>query len=260
MTSADGVGKVSRKRYEEVAEALLAEIRSGRLAVGSTLPGELELVGQFGVSRHTIREALRRLEDLGLIGRHQGVGTVVRSRHSTESYVQAVRTPAEMLQYPEHSRLVVVGTDQVRASRALARLLDCPVGMNWAVIRCVRRLKGTRVPMCWSDVYVLPEYAGIAEVIGRRRGPVYELISRRFGETIESVDIDIIARTVPEGIAEALGVEPGSPSLTVVRRYRGEGRRLFEVSVSEHPGDRYTYSLQLRRGWQSGNAGSWVTG
>jgi hypothetical protein len=64
-----------------------------------------------------------------------------------------------------------------------------------------------------------------------------------------------------EALAEVLEVAARSPSLQVVRRYFGEDRKVFEVSVSEHPADRYTYSIQLRRGWQSGaeGAGSWTT-
>lgn len=259
MTRAKGGGGAPQKRYEAVAAALLGEIRSGRPAVGSSLPGELELVARFGVSRHTVREALRRLEELGLIDRHQGIGTMVKSRHSTDTYVQTVRSPEELLRYPAESRLTVVGTESVRTGRSLARLLGCPVGTPWMLIRCLRRLKGARTAMCWSDVYVLPEYAGIAAAIGRRPVPVYELLCRRYGETVTTVDIDILARTVPPAAAPALKVDPGSPCLTVVRRYRGKGRRLFEVSVSVHPGDRYTYSLQLRRGWQSAG-GAWSAG
>ena len=112
-----------RTRYQQVAESLLADIRSGRLPVGCTLPGELELVEQFGVSRHTVREALRRLEELGLIGRRQGRGTVVQARQSAPAYVQSVRSPAELLQYPEDARLALVSSAQVRTGRRLARLL-----------------------------------------------------------------------------------------------------------------------------------------
>ena len=71
------------------------------------------------------------------------------------------------------------------------------------------------------------------------------------------VEIDIRAGLVPAEIAKPLDVLPGTPSLTVIRRYLGPDRRLFEISVSEHPADRYTYSLQLRRGWQSGSGGGW---
>lgn len=246
-----------RKRYQEVAETLLAEIQSGKLSVGATLPGELELVEQFGVSRHTVREALRRLEQLGLIGRRQGRGTVVLSRESAPSYVQSVRSPAELLQYPAGARLSLVASATLRAGRRLARLLRCPVGSEWFRLSCLRRFHDTNLEMCWVDVYVLPEFSAIAELIGKRAQPVYELIEERFGERVESVDVDIMARLVPETIAAPLGVAPGTPSLTVVRRYYGAGRRLIEASVAEHPGERYTYSLQLRRGWQSG--GGWST-
>lgn len=246
----------SRKRYEQVAESLIAEIRARRLGVGDTLPGELELTQRFGVSRHTIREALRKLEELGLIDRQQGVGTVVRSRQPTQSYVQAVRSPAELLQYPPESKLIVMDTGEVRATRRLARQLGCATGTKWFRISCIRRLRESKLPICWVDVYVLPDYASIAELVGRRQ-PVYEAIEQRFGQQVATVEIDIRAGLVGEAIAKPLDVPAGSPSLTVIRRYLGPDRRLFEISVSEHPAERYTYSLQLRRGWQSGSGGGW---
>mgnify|MGYP002778515996 CR=1 FL=1 len=249
-----------RKRYQHVAESLIADIRAGRLAVGDTLPGEIELTTQFSVSRHTVREALRRLEDLGLIGRHQGVGTVVKSRQPTQSYVQAVRSPAELLQYPAESKLSVLATEEVRLGRKLARQLGCPTGSRWMRISCLRRLRESRLPICWVDVYVLPEHAAVADVIGRRAQPVYELLEQRFGQKVATVDIEIKGGTVPPHMLEALEVAAGTPSLTLVRRYAGPDQRLFEVSVSEHPADRYTYSLQLKRGWQSGANGGWSAG
>lgn len=246
-----------RKRYEQVAEALIAEIRARRIGVGETLPGEIELTERFSVSRHTVREALRRLEELGLIDRQQGVGTVVRARQPIQSYVQAVRSPAELLQYPAEARLTVVNTGEVRASRRLARQLGCTTGSRWFRISCLRRLRQSKLPICWVDVYVLPDYASIAELVGRRQ-PVYEAIEQRFGQQVAAVDIEIGAGLIADAIAKPLEVAPGTPSLTLVRRYYGPDRKLFEVSVSEHPADRFTYSLQLRRGWQSGAAAGWA--
>lgn len=246
----------SRKRYEQVADTLIGEIRGRKIGIGATLPGELELTERFGVSRHTVREALRKLEELGLIDRQQGVGTVVRARQPMQSYVQAVRSPAELLQYPPESKLIVVGTGEVRATRRLARQLGCATGSRWFRISCMRKLRDSKVPICWVDVYVLPDYASIADVVGRRQ-PVYEAIEQRFGQQVAAVDIDIRAGLVAAEIAKPLDVAPGTPSLTVIRRYLGPDRKLFEVSVSEHPADRYTYSLQLKRGWQSGAAGGW---
>ena len=62
--------KVKQKRvYHEVADQIEEAIVSGLLKPGEKLPAERELVGQFDISRRTLREALRILEQKGLIDR-----------------------------------------------------------------------------------------------------------------------------------------------------------------------------------------------
>ena len=63
---------------DQVAEALTAEIRGGRLVPGDRLPSEAVLVEQFAVSRSVVREALSRLKSLGLVDSRQGSGVFVR--------------------------------------------------------------------------------------------------------------------------------------------------------------------------------------
>lgn len=62
----------------QVADALAAEIRVGRLAVGDKLPTEASLVEQFLVSRTVVREAVSRLKSLGLVDSRQGSGVYVK--------------------------------------------------------------------------------------------------------------------------------------------------------------------------------------
>jgi DNA-binding GntR family transcriptional regulator len=244
-------------RYRQLADRLIGEIRRGRLKVGATLPGELELVASHGVSRHTVREALRVLDDLGLIDRHQGIGTVVVERDSSVSYVQTVRSPSELMRYPADSRLHVVATQTIRANRKLARLLGVRTGSEWLRVSALRRMKSSPRPIAWTDVFLLPEYGGIVRDIGKRRRTVYQLIEQRYGENVARVQVDIRAGIVTAELAGPLEATVGTPSLTVIRHYHGRGRRIFEISVSEHPADRYTYSLELQRGWQS--ADTWTT-
>ncbi len=65
-------------RSQLVREQLERAIESGVFAPGSRLPPERELVEQFGVSRVSVREALRSLEALGLIRVVAGRGCFVR--------------------------------------------------------------------------------------------------------------------------------------------------------------------------------------
>lgn len=62
----------SARAFEEIAAQIRTELAEGRLTVGSRLPSERALAVQFGVSRNTLREALRSLEHAGLIRLQKG--------------------------------------------------------------------------------------------------------------------------------------------------------------------------------------------
>ncbi|MFF1879769.1 FadR/GntR family transcriptional regulator [Leifsonia sp. NPDC058230] len=71
-----------QKLVPAVVEALVDRITSGEFPAGSLLPKESDLCEQYGVSRTVAREALRVLEEKGLIKIHQGRGTIVTSIES----------------------------------------------------------------------------------------------------------------------------------------------------------------------------------
>jgi GntR family transcriptional repressor for pyruvate dehydrogenase complex len=62
---------------DQVFEQLASAIVTGRYAPGTTLPAERKLVEDFDVNRHVVREALKRLEQIGLVRVTQGGGTQV---------------------------------------------------------------------------------------------------------------------------------------------------------------------------------------
>src|SRR5437879_8111842 len=64
--------------YAEVASQIQRLIADGRLRPGDHLPPERELAERFGVSRTSVRDAIRVLELMGLLEPRQGEGTVVR--------------------------------------------------------------------------------------------------------------------------------------------------------------------------------------
>ena len=72
------IEKINRKKvWEEVADKIQALIVDGYWEQGERLPGELELASQFGISRSTLREALRQLSSIGLIEIRHGEGNYV---------------------------------------------------------------------------------------------------------------------------------------------------------------------------------------
>lgn len=67
--------------WRGIASAIERAITTGSLPVGSRIPGEHELAGSFGASRHTIVRAVRHLAAHGLVERRQGIGTFVTTAH-----------------------------------------------------------------------------------------------------------------------------------------------------------------------------------
>lgn len=66
-------------KYEALAQELKNEIENGTYPVGGKLPIEMDLVSKYKVSRHTVRQALAKLENIGLIESRQGSGTFVKN-------------------------------------------------------------------------------------------------------------------------------------------------------------------------------------
>src|SRR2546430_5765637 len=71
---------VKKRLSFSVGDELAARIASGRVAPGAKLPAEPELADELGVSRPTLREALRSLEEDGFVTRTRGAGTYATRR------------------------------------------------------------------------------------------------------------------------------------------------------------------------------------
>ena len=67
-------------RTQRIYEALHDRIRTGELAPGARLPAHRDLAVLFGVAPMTVRQALARLEQEGLVSRQHGRGTFVRAQ------------------------------------------------------------------------------------------------------------------------------------------------------------------------------------
>lgn len=231
-------------RYLVLAQALIDDIKAGRYPVDSLLPTEHELCQQFSVSRHTVREAIRRLSELGLISRQQGIGTRVKATQVASRYVQASEGIADLSQYVRDVRLEIELIEDVTLDDTLAELLEeTKSGQSWLHVSGLRHREGDTEPLARSDVYINRAYRGIADDLGDGTQPIYALIERRYGVQVVEVSQHLSAVNIGEADARLLQVEPGAAGLLVVRKYFGANQDLLEVAISLHPGSRFSYSI-----------------
>jgi GntR family transcriptional regulator, transcriptional repressor for pyruvate dehydrogenase complex len=95
---AAGLDRVPRRRlYEQIAQQLLAHIRTSGLRPGDRLPPERELAAKLGVSRASLAQALVALEILGVVDVRHGNGAVIVSLISDHQVVESLRAHASRL-------------------------------------------------------------------------------------------------------------------------------------------------------------------
>ena len=231
--------------YMRIVRVLQDEIVRGKHPVGARLPTEGELCRRFVVSRHTVREALRHLRDLGFVSPRQGSGTTVAAAKPS-FYVHSVASVTDLMQYAVATRYVVDHSDLITADAKLSRKLGCSLGRRWLHTTGYRYAQDDGPPMCWTEVYVHVAYAGVRSLIGKRTGPIYTLIEEKYGERVVEVVQTLRAVTVPAAIAAGLRVAPNSPALQIERVYKSAKHRIIEVAFNIHPADRFSYTISLR--------------
>jgi GntR family transcriptional regulator len=234
-------------RYQKLLSELVLRVQSGLYPVGSLLPTEHQLCDEFQLSRFTVREALRRMAEMGMVERLTRQGTRVVSERPAAAYVQALDSIDEVMRHVRDTRLNVVAIDIIAVDGALAQLLRCEPGKKWLYVCGSRETRGDQLPLSWTDIYVAERYSGIMGDISSSGQPLYELILQRYGVPITDIDQDIGATIVSPTMALALRVRPNSPALLVTRRAYNSKGEIIEVSVNTQPSARYTFSLHVRQ-------------
>lgn len=233
--------------YQQLVASLRNGIVKGEYAVGSQLPTEGELCSRYRVSRHTVREALRHLRDDGLVTSQRGSGSRVASQGTTAGYVHQVDSINDLIQYATAVRYQVERNELITADAQLAPRLRCPPGQKWLRLEGYRYSEDSDFPVCWTLVYVHADFAGVARLVGRRPGAIYELIEDLYGERVAEVEQILHARSVPAAIAGPLQVPPEATVIEVVRTYTLTSGKVSEVAINLYPSDRFSFAIKLRR-------------
>jgi GntR family transcriptional regulator len=210
------------------------------------LPSELELAKKYKVSRITMRHALEKLVNEGLIYRQRGAGSFVN--------VDAVKQKAEqrqstgLLENIIHSALNttvrVVSLEPMMPTPNIAAELE--LSANERVVKAVRVRSFENEPVSHITTYV-PESLGAClhpEALGSK--PMLTLLDEH-GIKAEHARQVISARLADSEVASLLDTQVGAPLLAVNRLVRdGKGRPVQLLHGLYRP-DRYEYRMDLSR-------------
>lgn len=237
----------SQPLYRQVVEKLRKQIIDGTYPLGTQLPIEEDLSAMFGVSRHTVREALRRLRDEGLVTSRQGAGTMVSHSTDNKPYVQEVDNIQDLIQYAQTVRYRAHSTELMTCDKRLAAVIGAEVGSKWLRIDGLRYEENGEVPVCRTTVYVNAEYAGVGRLVARGHTAIYQMIEDMYSERIAEVEQSFRGVEATKAVATELGVVAGDALIEIKRVYFTASKKRAEVALNLFPYKRFNFAMKLRR-------------
>lgn len=237
-----------KPRYSEVADLLRLAILTEHYPVGGLLPSESELCRQYGVSRHTVREATRLLQLRGLVSRRQGRGTEVVASTRTSRVVRLLGSIDEVERHGRDTRLVGVRTSLIEADEELAASLPCSKGERILKIESFRepRDASTPWPRAWNESYIRAPYVGIRDSIETWQGAIYSLVEQTFGLRITSIRQEVCAVNLPSDLARRLNVKTATAALRVKRSYLVRSGEPVLFGFNTYVGDQFAMIMDIK--------------
>ena len=232
--------KPDRSRPEPLwnqAELAMRElIERGDWGAGSQIPNEDKLGEMLGISRITVRHALRNLEDAGFLRREHGRGTFVRSATLVAGARGLTSFTDEMRMMALTAGTRLLAAERIAANAAMAEALEIALGDPVVQLRRLRlgndmpigiqttHLPETRVPGLFADAdNVKSLYAWLKQHCGITPTKAKEIY--RVG-SVAAEDAELIQQP------------PGTPAFEV-ERIAYDSRGPFEYALSTMRADRY---------------------
>jgi GntR family transcriptional regulator len=236
------LGDDTKPLWQRVHEDLLTRLTAGEFP--DRFPTDYELVDEYGVSRHTVREAIRRLEADGLLTRHRGRGTFVNKEAINQPLSSTIYSLFNSLEEQGFQQDSDVLTSELRRERAAAEQLGVAADAELFFLERLRRVDGT--PLALDRTWLPADPYGDLVEADFTRTALYGELARRHGVTPVS-GTEHLRPIVPTGTErEILGLDEGEAVFLIERRTESANGPL-EWRESLVRGDIYRFEVTWQR-------------
>lgn len=228
------------------ASVLRDAIQQGRFPPGSQLPPEMELIDMLGVSRATLREALRMLEEQGFIIRKRGLGTYVREQSIVKDLSINFGISDMIMQAGLTPGARDVAILRGRASGAIAAALEIEDGAP--VIRVERIRTANDRPVVWSADIMAAELVGGLTITPPllERQSLYLLLAEHLQIRIVRGTARLVPILASDDMAHKLSVRKGTPLMQLTQTDYDASDRPVLHSIEYHLPDAFVFLVNRK--------------
>ena len=199
--------------YLQIEAILRDQIASGDLRPGDLVPTEKTLCDQYGVSRPTVRQAIKNLEIDGLLVRQRGKGTRIIERPEDKISPLIDLQLADLLSITKADDIVLARTGNCISPPAVRAEFDFDKPQE--VFSFVRVYLADGIPVMTSKSFLPIETAKLLNEKDFVAKNFLQILSHKLGKKIAQCDQQIDAILAEPSMADFLEVSPGTPLLSV---------------------------------------------
>jgi GntR family transcriptional regulator len=229
-------------RYHVIEMALASRIREG-FYDGKGLPGERALAQEFQAARVTIRNALQRLEDQGLVVRSERRGTLPASAAAKPRRLLREHVD-KFLDRGRRDKRKVLAFGLVPAPPAIAQVLQLAAGEE--ALRVVRLRSDARGPLTYTEAYVPPAVRHALSRAALERKAFVQLLEEH-GIAIRTAAQTVACESAPYTVAQALAIPLGAPVMKLTRLIRDEAGGPLQYLLGWYRADRFEVRMDMSR-------------
>ncbi|RII18842.1 HTH-type transcriptional repressor YvoA [Streptomyces sp. YIM 130001] len=229
--------------WYQVSQSLRASILGRPAEAPLRLPTEEQLALHYGVSVLTMRQALKELEDEGLISRHRRRGTFIEPSARRGAPVRLLGSVDAIVaqQSGMHTRILDSGPGPVPPELAE----HFPGLDRVATYHRLRRDEKTDEPTNHAHNWVRPDVADRVTLEDLRRWPMTKVLRDVVGVRISRITDTVEARLADPDTARLLEVPLLSPILHYTGITYDEEGRVLDVARIHYRGDRFSFTVTL---------------
>jgi GntR family transcriptional regulator len=229
--------------WYQVSQSLRASILGRTPDASLRLPTEEQLAAHYGVSVLTMRQALKELEEEGLISRHRRRGTFIEPGARRSPPRRLLGSIDAIVAQQSGERTTVLGHSTEPVPGELAEFFpDVPEVVAY------RRLRSdgeSGEPTNWAENAVRPELAEAIDPADLERWPMTKVLRDVVGVRISRITDTVEARLADPETAGLLQVPLLSPILHYTGVTYDEDGRVVDVARIRYRGDRFSFTVTV---------------
>lgn len=233
-----------RSLFLLVMDKIKSDIESGQLRPGERLPSEAELSKQLGVSRATLREALRLLEEEKIVIRRHGVGTFINSKPVFSGGIGELFSVTDAIERQGYKAgTLILRTSFAESAEEERKRLALNPGEGVLMVERIRTADGEPVVYCVDRIpaHLVPEgYAASGESI-------FKWLESVTGVRIAYAVADIEPMGYNEKVSNLLHCDKSAPMLLLKQIHYDESEKPVLYSHNYFRADKIHFHVVRRR-------------